>query len=103
VWLKKTDAQAAVSWILCDSFLNYERLSKRVLAKMMQQVFKAAPGLKISTVQKYVIFDDRHAFREWVLAQLAQDKPTMMIPSHGEIARSETLYAELENLVKSRL
>jgi hypothetical protein len=103
VWLKKTDEQGGVSWILCDSFLNYERMSRHFIARMMQRLFDAAPGLKISTVQKYWIFDDREAFRDWVLAQLAQDKPTMMIPSHGEIARSDDLFMALEDLVKARL
>jgi hypothetical protein len=57
----------------------------------------------MSQVVKWFIIEDRAKFKTWVLNQLQLDKPTTMIPSHGEIAQSETLYKELNQLVQERL
>jgi hypothetical protein len=101
-WIKKESKQGCL-WITCDSFLNYDRLSNQPVARFTQKLLDAAPGLKMSQVVKWFIIEDRAKFKTWVLNQLQLDKPTTMIPSHGEIAQSETLYKELNQLVQERL
>lgn len=101
-WIKKDDQHGCL-WITCDSFLNYDRLSNQPVARFTQKLLDAAPGLKMSQVVKWFIIEDRAKFKSWVLNQLQQDKPTTMIPSHGEIAQAEDLYKQLNQLVIERL
>jgi len=103
VWLKKQDTHHSSVWITCDSFLNYERLSNQPVARIMQKILNAAPGLKISQVIKWFIFKDKKEFKLWVLDQLELDNPTTLIPSHGEIAKGEDLPNKLQLLVRQRL
>ncbi len=103
VWVRKQESPAACIWITCDSFLNYERLSNQPIARFMQRALSAAPGLKISQVIKWFILKDKKVFKAWVLLQLKQDKPTMLIPGHGDINENPKLMADLESLVLQRL
>lgn len=103
VWIGKQSSETGGLWITCDSFLNYERLSNQPMARLLQRCLGAAPGLKISQVVKWFILNDRQRFKHWALQQLMHDKPTTLIPSHGEIKTSDTLFTQLEVLLKSRL
>ena len=103
VWLTKHVGKDNSTWITCDSFLNYERLSNQPVARTMQKLLGAAPGLKMSMVIKWLILNDKKAFKEWVLKQLEIDKPTTLIPSHGEVAQDENLKDKIKSMVTSRL
>ena len=102
VWLSKQSAAGGI-WITCDSFLNYERYSRQPIAKTLQKILGAAPGLKMSQVVKWFILDDRKQFKKWVLAQLVMDKPVTLMPSHGEISVDPALAKNLKNLIINRL
>ena len=102
VWLKKFQVDTSL-WITCDSFLNYDRLSNQPIARLLQKALGAAPGLKMSQVVKWFILKDRLAFKQWALEQVRMDKPTALIPSHGELRQSNDLSQELINLLESRL
>jgi len=103
VWLKKNNADNTSLWVTCDSFLNYARTSNQFMARTLQKLLDAAPGLKISQVVKWFILDDREAFRVWVLGQLEKGQPSTLIPSHGEICQSEDLSSQLTKLITDRL
>ncbi len=103
VWLTKQDNSNSSTWITCDSFLNYQRLSNQPVARTLQKVLGAAPGLKISQVVKWFILNDKKAFKNWVLEKLKEDMPTTLIPAHGEIAQDKNLKEKIENMVTSRL
>jgi hypothetical protein len=104
VWLKKFNKSSNTSlWITCDSFLNYDRMSNQPIAKAMQRMLDAAPGLKMSQVIKWFILDDKTKFKAWALAQIRNDQPFTLIPSHGEIAHSENLPEQLSTLLEGRL
>ena len=108
VWVRKqnpvnTKIQKTSTWITCDSFLNYDRVSNQPVARIMQKVLGAAPGLKISQVVKWFILNDRKAFKEWVLKQLDTDNPITLIPSHGELRHDPLLAASIRKVVNHRL
>lgn len=102
VWVRKRSGTDTL-WITCDSFLNYERMSNQWLARFLQRALGAAPGLKLSQVIKWLLLDDRQAFKLWALDQLAQDPPTILIPSHGEVLIDRELTALLQELIQTRL
>ena len=102
VWLKKYNTEGSL-WVTCDSFLNYERLSNQPVARLMQKVLGAAPGLKMSQVIKWFILDDRKEFKAWALELARMDKPSTLIPSHGELGQSVDLYEDIIGLLETRL
>ena len=103
VWLTKQDTSSTKTWITCDSFLNYQRLSNQPVARTLQKLLGAAPGLKMSQVVKWLIINDKKAFKSWVLKQLVSDNPTTLIPSHGEVTQEVGLQDKVRNMVTSRL
>jgi len=103
VWLSKQGGENHNLWITCDSFLNYERVSKQPIARTLQSLLGAAPGLKISQVIKWLLLDRKSKFKSWVLNQLQKDKPTILIPSHGEVDSDDNLTERLRYLIESRL
>ncbi len=103
LWIVKTGETDQGLWITCDSFLNYSRLSNQPVARTMQKLLGAAPGLKLSQVIKWFILDNRKAFKNWALDFLEREPPTMLIPSHGEIASAPDLSQQLKSLIASRL
>lgn len=100
VWLSVRDANRC-AWIVCDAFLNFERLPAGALGILMR-LLRMGPGLAISSTFRFLT-QDRRAYREWVLAKIAEDRPTMLIPSHGQVIDDERLPEHLERLVKRRL
>lgn len=103
VWISKQGNEGNNLWVTCDSFLNYDRVSNQPIARTMQTLLDAAPGLKISQVIKWLLLDGKAAFKPWVLSQLEKDKPAILIPSHGEVDRDAGLTKRLRELVESRL
>jgi hypothetical protein len=102
VWLAKHGNNKNL-WITCDSFLNYERVSKQPIARSLQFILGAAPGLKISEVIKWLLLDRKAVFKPWVLNQLKMDKPAILIPSHGEVEADQALSKRLQDLIETRL
>lgn len=104
VWIKKQQENENIStWITCDSFLNYQRLSNQPIARLMQRLLGAAPGLKISSVVKWFILDDRTRFKKWATERLLNDNPTTLIPSHGEVQQDHELANTLRQILEQRL
>lgn len=104
VWVKKFDKSSKASvWITCDTFLNYERMSNQTIARAMQKLLGAAPGLKMSQVVKWFILDNKSTFKSWALKQIENDQPTILIPSHGEVLIEERLSEKLQALLEQRL
>jgi len=106
IWLCKRPSSRSRQggvWIICDSFLNYQRKSNRWLARTVQTLADAAPGLKLSRVIKWVLLDNRRAFRPWVLKELASESPSLLIPMHGEPLESPDIGVQLARIVKETL
>ena len=102
VWLRCQHPEG-ITWIVCDSFFNYSRLSNKLRARTLQKLFKAAPGLKISALVKYFLMKDRKIYKHWLFEQLAKDQPTTLVPAHGEILRDPDLPQKIKELVQQRI
>jgi hypothetical protein len=101
VWLRLIGRKSR-TWIVCDSFFNYEALSRRPLARAMQIIFRAAPGLRVSNIVKWWLIKDRKKYQTWVLNQLGTDSPTRLVPAHGAILSDPNLASALASLVRMR-
>lgn len=102
VWLKKEMTNESL-WVTCDSFLNHPKMSNQPIARLMQRLLGAAPGLKMSQVVKWLILNDKKAFKIWALNQLSKDNPTVLIPSHGEITHDKDLASQIQKMIQERL
>jgi hypothetical protein len=101
VWLRLSGRDGR-TWIVCDSFFNYKALSRHPLARAMQIIFRAAPGLRVSNIVKWWLIKDRTRYQTWVLNQLVIDCPTRLVPAHGAILHDPNLPGALASLVRSR-
>lgn len=102
VWLR-VSGSAGVAWIVCDAFFNYARFSKKPIARMIQKLSKAAPGLKISFLVKRFMIVDKKKYKDWLFEQLDRDRPNTLVPAHGEILRATDLPQKIRDLVQKRL
>ena len=90
-------------WVTCDSFLHYPRMSNQPVARFIQRVMGAAPGLKLSRVIKYLLMTDRAAFKRWCTKFIAEYPPVILLPSHGEPLMTNQLPEQLQALIDERL
>lgn len=90
-------------WVTCDSFLHYPRLSNQPVARFIQRMMGAAPGLKLSRVIKYLLMTDRRAFKAWCTKFIANHPPVVLLPSHGEPLMDDKLPGQLQDLINHRL
>jgi hypothetical protein len=100
VWLSIREASVR-AWIVCDAFINFPRLPAMPLGLGLK-LLRMGPGIAISATFK-LLLKDRRGYREWLLAKIAEERPTMLIPCHGQVAEDDELPATLERVVKSRL
>jgi hypothetical protein len=90
-------------WVTCDSFLHYPRMSNQPVARFIQRLMGAAPGLKLSRVIKYLLMSDRTAFKRWCTKFIAEHPPVILLPSHGEPLINDQLPEQLQALIDERL
>lgn len=107
VWLS-TRSQQGVSWAVGDAFFNIPTLPKHVLRRWVFQLLGSAPGLRISQLMKWGGFADRVVVRRWLLEQLAQDRPSRLVPNHGDVLDDALLgkgqvSQRLQGLIEARL
>jgi hypothetical protein len=100
VWLSIRDANRC-AWIVCDGFINFSRLPAAPLGLGLK-LLRMGPGIAIGATFK-LLMKDRRAYREWLLAKIAEQRPTMLIPCHGQVVDDDELPTMLERVVKHRI
>jgi hypothetical protein len=100
VWLSVRGSDSC-AWIVCDGLLNVQRSPGGLLGVAMK-LMRMGPGLSISSSFRWMV-KDRHAYREWLLARIQEDQPTILIPSHGQIIQDRQLPSRLTQLAHDRL
>lgn len=74
------------AWVSCDTILNITTRPRRFWQLWMVKILDEYPGLKTPLfLLAFVPKRDRSAYVEWFRMKLAQDQPSVLIPSHGEI------------------
>lgn len=91
------------TWVTGDVFFNLKRFSRQPFARLTQKLLGSAPGLKLPATIKYVLIKDRKAFLSCLEKLLRKDKPTRLLPLHGEILSGPDLPQKLTALLRERL
>ncbi len=100
LWLSATGARGR-AWIVGDGFFNLSRVSLSPLG-LLVRALGIGPGLRIGTSFRWLL-RDVPAYTSWLLARIAQERPTTLVPCHGEILTDAALPERLEALVRKRL
>lgn len=73
-------------WYVTDAMVNESRLPGGISGWVMWAVgFRT--GLMVNPAFKRFFLSNRARYKDWVHAELERDRPTMFVPSHGDILR----------------
>jgi len=100
VWISIRGEQRR-AWIVSDAFLNFRTLPSAPLGLLLKSL-RMGPGLSIGATWKWLLKDPA-AYRDWLLAAIAEERPTVLVPSHGRAVVDDDLPSRLEQLVRERL
>ena len=83
VWLR-VEGESGVTWVVGDAFFNYDVVPLGAIG-VITWLFAIGPGLRIGSTFRYFALKDRASYGPWLKAQLEADRPTRLVPAHGEI------------------
>ncbi len=101
VWLR-VKTERGVAWLVGDAFFNVDR-SPPGFFGLVARLTGTTPGLCFGRGFKYLQVADRLDYQEWVLAQLSQDSPRILVPAHGDVLECDDLALQLRERVEARL
>ena len=90
VWIKYP-VEDACGWLVVDAFSGRQMSLEKHECKE-PEMLKTFPSYGIA---------DRDVYKKWVLNQIRNDKPTVIVPCHGSIVRNPNLPDILGNLVEN--
>lgn len=100
LWLSLA-TQRGRAWVVGDAFFNIARVPPTPIGLLLRAL-RVAPGLRIGDPFRWLV-RDRPAYRRFVLDALHADRPTTLIPCHGQILADGDLPERLERLIETRL
>jgi hypothetical protein len=100
LWLS-IESPAGPAWTVGDAFFNIARTPRTAIGLLLW-LLGISPGLRIGTSFRWLV-RHRRDYRRWVLEALAAQRPTTLIPCHGEMLTDPALADRLSALVERRL
>ena len=102
VWATITTSSGPL-WYVSDSCFNLTKLPPGFAAGLLFKWTKSGPGLALNGVGNLFFLKDRPRFKHWFEARLSEPPPALLVPAHGEVARTGELGKSLKALVDARL
>lgn len=81
-WLELDDAPGPV-WVVCDAWFNMPHHLGGI-AGVVGRLLRVTAGLRVGATWRWVL-SDVAAYRAWALAALAERRPSLVVPSHGDL------------------
>lgn len=78
----QVDAKPGPVWYAGDLLANIEQ-TPRPPIKWLFTLTNSAPGFRLFKLATWLIVKDKKAVREWMLAQLDEHPPAVVVPAHG--------------------
>jgi hypothetical protein len=97
LWLSVRGEQRA--WIVGDGFFNIARTPFSPMGLILRSL-GTSPGLRIGRAYRWFI-RDRAAYQGWLMGKIAQERPTMLIPCHGDVLVDAALPDRLMKLAET--
>lgn len=99
LWLS-FDSPGGRAWTVGDAFFNIARTPRTPIGFLLW-LLGISPGLRIGASYRWLV-RDRAAYRRWLLDTIAAQRPTTLIPCHGDILTDPQLPDRLQRLVERR-
>lgn len=93
VWLR-VEGPDGVGWIVCDAFFNFPVTPTGPVGWIMAAT-AGSPGLRIGGSFRVLGLRDRPAYAAWLRARLAEDRPSWVLPAHGDAVEGDDVAARL--------
>ena len=75
-----------VAWFVTDAILNEPRFPPGI-AGFVARLIGFRTELMTNPIFKRLFLKDKAAYKAWVSAELERDRPTLFVPSHGDLLR----------------
>jgi hypothetical protein len=98
IWLSVRGAKQR-AWMVGDAFFNIARTGLSPMGLLLRAV-GIRPGLNIGGPFRSLL-RDRAGYQEWLLGKLQTERPTMLIPCHGEVLSDVALPERLQRLAET--
>jgi len=99
LWLSVALPDGGRAWIVGDGFFNLAR-TPRTFTGLLLWLLGVSPGLGIGGTFRLML-RDRAAYRAWLLDALEREKPTLIVPCHGDIVHEPGLAHRLRALAEA--
>lgn len=96
------EGAGGVGWIVCDAFCAVPERPTGLEGALLRWT-RTAPGLCIGATFKLLAVKERARYRDWLVERIRQEKPTILVVSHGAVISDPELPARLEAVVTARL
>lgn len=101
LWLR-AETERGVAWVVSDAFFSVENPLKGMMG-MILRATQTAPGLRIGSTFLWLALGDRRAYRRWLEERIEEDRPRLLVPSHGDVTHDDGLPDRLRALAAARL
>jgi hypothetical protein len=99
LWLS-IESPAGRVWTAGDAFFNIARTPRTPMGLLLWLLGISA-GLRIGSSFRWLV-RDRAGYKRWLLDAIAAQRPTTLIPCHGDILTDPELPDRLRGLVERR-
>jgi hypothetical protein len=93
----------AVTWFTNECITNLSSLPKSPIFAMLFRLTGSGPGLNINKLAMKLIGGKKKPLLEYLLATLASDPLTRLVPCHGEVISDPSLAELMREMVERRL
>jgi hypothetical protein len=100
LWLSIASPQGR-AWVVGDAFFNIPRTPRTPIGLLLR-LLGISSGLRIGASFRWLV-RDRPGYRRWLTDAIATQRPTMLLPCHGDILADAALPDRLQRLVEQRL
>lgn len=101
VWLDIQTGNDRV-WTVCDAIFNFSQLPGGLMGLFMK-LNRMGPGIEMSRMYQYLGTSNKKSYGDWLLSEIQNKKPTVLVPLHGEIYRDKDLTDKLEAFTRKRI
>lgn len=98
----RAETETGIIWSVSDAFFALAEHPTGFMG-LVTRATGTSKGLRIGKTFTTLAITDRKVYGAWLREQLETDKPTILIPGHGEIISGPDLYGQIDGLLRSRL
>ncbi len=97
VWLS-IESEERIVWLVCDAFMNLKTLGARFLPRLLMKLYGLRTGLVCHKVFARGV-QDKSVFSEWALQRFSIEKPSIIVPCHGDIYAESDCSGKIKELI----